>query len=158
MYNARTNEDASAQLKDKPKDACARWKNQPEDARAQLKDKPEDACARWKDQPEDARAQLKDKPEDACAQWKDQPEDASAQWKDVYSLLCFYVYGPECVYHVNTDAWRGQKRASDTLELEFQVIVSRLVWMLDLNLGLLWEQQVPSSPAPGCVLLMTVPT
>lgn len=49
---------------------------------------------------------------------------------------CMYV----CVPHV-WNAFRGQKRAPDPLELELQVLIAS-VWMLGTNPGPLQEWQV----------------
>jgi hypothetical protein len=52
----------------------------------------------------------------------------------VWVSVCRYV-------HMSAGAHGSQKRASDFLNLELQAIVRHSVWMLDLNSGLLHEQQ-----------------
>jgi hypothetical protein len=44
---------------------------------------------------------------------------------------------------------RGQKRALDPLELELQMVVSCLVWMLGTKLGPLEEQPLLLTPEPS---------
>lgn len=66
-------------------------------------------------------------------------------FKNIYT--CFYL----CVYicvHVSicysfTDVYRGQKKVQNALELEFQVVVSHLIWVLGIKLC--------SSPTPNRV-------
>lgn len=52
-----------------------------------------------------------------------------------------YIY--VCVHSV----YGHQKRLSDTLELELQVVMSSLAWVLGTNLGPLKEQDVITGPA-----------
>lgn len=43
---------------------------------------------------------------------------------------------------------RGQKKASDLLELELQVVICCLMWVSGTSLDLLGEQQVLVTPEP----------
>ena len=52
-----------------------------------------------------------------------------------------YIY--VCVH----GAYGHQKRVSETLELEMQVVMSCLTWVLGTNLGPLKEQDVIIGPA-----------
>ena len=50
-------------------------------------------------------------------------------------MLFIYVYIclGKCL-HVNMGAQRGQKKASDTLKLELQIVVNCVTWVLDTKL------------------------
>ena len=52
--------------------------------------------------------------------------------------VCVCVCARACVrVHVSAAVHRGQKGASNPLELEFQAIVSYLMWVLGIRLGVL---------------------
>lgn len=42
--------------------------------------------------------------------------------------------------HMHAGAWRGQKRASALLELEFEVVLRCLTWVVGAKLGSLQKQ------------------
>lgn len=50
--------------------------------------------------------------------------------------------------HMSADAQGGQKNVLDCLELEFQAVLSHLIWVLGLNSCLLQEQYMLSTAEP----------
>lgn len=64
--------------------------------------------------------------------------------------MCVYVYMSGHV-HIHVGSCGDQKRVSSPLELELQVVVSHLLWVLVLkqNSGPLEQQQVLSTTEPS---------
>lgn len=56
--------------------------------------------------------------------------------------MCEYV-------HLSAGAHRDQKRASDLLEMELQLVVSLLLWVLRIELGSLQDQCAHLSAEPS---------
>lgn len=51
-------------------------------------------------------------------------------------LRFYYLHMCVCVHgHMGTNAYGGQKGASEFLDLEFQVVVCHLMWVLRAELG-----------------------
>lgn len=54
--------------------------------------------------------------------------------EEVLSVF-IYIHISLCVCEHEFSAYRGQKRVMDTLELEFQAVVSLSTWVLRIKLG-----------------------
>lgn len=70
----------------------------------------------------------------------------------VSHCVCMCVCTLMCICWVG--ALRGQKKASESLELKLQAVVSLLTWCWELNSGPLQGQYLHSSPLPHKVNLI----
>lgn len=69
--------------------------------------------------------------------------------------VCMCVCMSGGVYHVFAGTFEGQKRASDSMELELQALVSHLTWVLKPKLGPLEKQFLILTTEPVLILCKT---